>query len=67
MNDELIYQQLEDMRKSLHNVENKISIKIDDHEKRISRIEGYQKGVFITLGVVIPILSFIFISHFAGV
>ena len=67
MNDELIYQQLEDIRKSIHNVENKINIKTDSHEKRISRIEGYQKGIIITLSILVPVLSFVFYSHISGI
>lgn len=67
MDDELIYQQLEDIRKSIHNVENKISIKTDNHERRISRIEGYQKGIVVTLTVMIPIVSYILYSHIGGI
>ena len=67
MDDELIYQQLEDIRKSIHNVENKISIKTDNHERRISRIEGYQKGIVVTLNIMIPIVSYILYSHIGGI
>ena len=67
MDDELIYQQLEDIRKSIHNVENKISIKTDNHERRISRIEGYQKGIVVTLTIMIPIVSYILYSHIGGI
>ena len=63
MDDELIYRQLEDIRTRMERIENNLSDKQDNLNKRVSRIEGYIKGIIIMLTVGLPLTVGVLFAH----